>query len=1446
MTGRPFVRSIREGSQRQGENRDRRTFTCGFQNASAPSGRCACGIVTVALTAMVALLGALPASAQPFPTNACAADRGVDHLNCTANDIEIATFEVLNGVTECTAGETVTLDLVAHLHVNAQDRHDVGLFLALDGKPPILPAASGGSANCVVVGVPMSPVPFADLDGNACGDFDRDGLPQGTIASVPLGLITLTCAPDQTGHLTIPSVVTWHENASDCQSPPAAYLLPGSPAKCEAGVGAQIPVLVQGRISVTKQTIPDAAAGTFAFSATGTGVSPTGFNLTDNQNQVVITGPLGQTAQTYTIAEQALAGFDPTAQIVCVDPDGDARPEFVTINPATRTVSVKMSANGTVGLTYLNCVFTNTRQGSITIVKNTVGGDGIFNFTNSQNFSINTAGGTGQRVLSNLNPGTYTVSETIPAGWDLTSLLCNDPSGDTTVSGSTATINVAAGENVTCTFTDTKRGSINISKTTLGGDGTFSFVGPGPTIFQITTSGGSGGPHTFANLPPGTYTVTETSPVPAGWDLAGIDCTDATGGTTTSVASGTATIDLAPGDVVSCTYTDKRRASITVEKLAAGGDGTFSFSGSQTFSITTTSGSGQNTSAFASVPEGVLYTITEDALAGWSPNGAACRDATTGLPVGTPGTSSVSVTPAPGQNVICTFNDVKLATLRIFKHSQPSDAQSFTFTASSTLIPTPPHTFSLSDGGADPSSITFANLTPGSGGTYTVTETAVTGWVLTALHCSDLGDPDPSHRSTVNLATGTVDAHLGPGETLDCTFTNTRIQNGSITVTKHAVGGDGTFAFTNSGGVSGSSTNPDAFSISTSGLNHTGTQPLTGLTQGTYTITEAVPASGWDLVTPINCVVTSGTSTTITQTTNGVTIVLGLTNTSVDAVACEFTDIKRGSITIAKSATPSDPTQQFDFATTSTPATTPLDATFQITDSGTKSYSNLVPATYTVTESTLPSGWRFSDISCTGGSVVTKDPATRTVTIELQAGENVSCTFTNVKDGAITITKTAVGGTGSETFTFTGALSGTISNGGSVVATLPPGTYATTELVTAGWDLTNIVCTGGTVTITGAAVNPTDGFEPGDTTVNVTIAAGETVACTYTDTKRGSITIVKNTVGGDGTFDFGGDRSFQIVTSSGTGQDATTFAAVVPGTYVVTESVPTGWSLTGLTCSNSSVVDRTTATATVSVAAGEQVTCTFTDTRLGTITITKRIGGDETEPFHFTVPTSLDPAGSFTLTPPIDVTTESRVFQNVAPGSYTVAESPIPTGWILSSIVCVDPTNNTTIDLPGGSATINLAAGESVECTFENISLAEITISAVSTGGTGTFAFQSSGFGLPTFNLTTTSEGIPASQVFGSLPPGTYVVEGLGAPGWQLYQVLCISDGGETYWTIVGGTTTISLSHGEEIECIYYFRPPSPIIVPKPPPPVPVLEPKLIAVLVVCLMLVATRAIRPH
>jgi hypothetical protein len=58
------------------------------------------------------------------------------------------------------------------------------------------------------------------------------------------------------------------------------------------------------------------------------------------------------------------------------------------------------------------------------------------------------------RTFSNIPPDQYAVTETLPAGWNLTSIVCVDPDNGSTASPPTANIDLDPAETVICTFTN--------------------------------------------------------------------------------------------------------------------------------------------------------------------------------------------------------------------------------------------------------------------------------------------------------------------------------------------------------------------------------------------------------------------------------------------------------------------------------------------------------------------------------------------------------------------------------------------------------------------------------------------------------------------------------------------------------------------------------------------------------------------------------------------------------------------------------------------------------------------------------------------------------------------------------------------------------------------------------------------------------------------------------
>ena len=165
----------------------------------------------------------------------------------------------------------------------------------------------------------------------------------------------------------------------------------------------------------------------------------------------------------------------------------------------------------------------------IVVVKQTNpdGSDQTFEFTGDLAGTIKDGGA----ISKDVEPGRYSTSELLPNGWDLESISCQDPTGDS--SGDkrlqTATLNVAIQETVICTFTNTNRGHAKVVKTVNGriplGSESFGFelrqgastTLSGNVLEPRTANAANGGMIDFAEkLVPGTpYALCEV--VMPGW-----------------------------------------------------------------------------------------------------------------------------------------------------------------------------------------------------------------------------------------------------------------------------------------------------------------------------------------------------------------------------------------------------------------------------------------------------------------------------------------------------------------------------------------------------------------------------------------------------------------------------------------------------------------------------------------------------------------------------------------------------------------------------------------------------------------------------------------------------------------------------------------------------------------------------------------------------------------
>lgn len=201
--------------------------------------------------------------------------------------------------------------------------------------------------------------------------------------------------------------------------------------------GARLISAATGTIVIAKDTI--GGDGTFSFTG-----ELGDFDLT------TVNGTVSQSFSslapgTYAVTELASATHD-FSGLVCADPTSNS-----STNVATATID--LAADETVTCTYANTI----TSGGITITKDAVGGDGTFGFSGDLgDFDLTTVNGTVSQTFSSLAPGTYAVTEFASATHVLSGLVCVDPTSNSSTNGATATIDLAAGETVTCTYTNTE------------------------------------------------------------------------------------------------------------------------------------------------------------------------------------------------------------------------------------------------------------------------------------------------------------------------------------------------------------------------------------------------------------------------------------------------------------------------------------------------------------------------------------------------------------------------------------------------------------------------------------------------------------------------------------------------------------------------------------------------------------------------------------------------------------------------------------------------------------------------------------------------------------------------------------------------------------------------------------------------------------------------------
>ncbi len=786
------------------------------------------------------------------------------------------------------------------------------------------------------------------------------------------------------------------------------------------------------------------------------------------------------------------------------------------------------------------------------------------------------------------------ITETQKTGYELTAVDCKKNGVDFAVPD-TLTFDISGlltTDVVTCTVKNQRqKGSIELKKAWSGTAGQTTLnigtaANGSQTDTQLTGANGAAPLTTGANtVNTGTYFVSESGGL-ADYDQA-LACTR-NGNAFTPGANGQ--VDVNKSDVVVCTFTNTRKTgSIELKKAWSGTAGQTTLNigtaanGSQTDTqLTGANGAAPLTTGANTVNTGTYFVSESGGLADYDQALACTRNGNAFTP-GANGQVDVNKSDV----VVCTFtNTRKTGTIKLVKKLNGGGSDKFNLKLNNV-----DQTVSPGGGTAFGDADATAVLTKDTG-SYSVTEAALAP-ATDAQYSESL--------SCINNGTGAADTDgsvtIAAGDNWVCTFTNTR-KTGTIKLVKKLNGGGS-----------------DKFNLKLNNVDQTvspgggtafgdadATAVLTKDT-GSYSVTEAAlaPATDAQYSESLSCI---NNGTGAADTDGSVTIAAG------DNWVCTFTNTKGAKVTVKKVADPADGTD-FGFSGSfgdfklDDEAGQPNDA---VNNSETFTVKGNELGTKTITEAGT-TGWTLTDIACSKG-----DGQGSTATINVAAGDDITCTFKNTKKGTIKLVKHFTGPFGDDTVTLN--IDQTTKPNAGDNAELGPitveGNSSPTigEEFTAGIDPANYATSFECVNGIGLSA---DGLQR-----TVTVPAGKDVVCTITNRRKsGTIEIVKNLLpaSDSGRFDLLLDGA---VKKADVGDQGTTGAITVPtGDYTVAEqaaNVDTKLSdyVTATVClpANQEVLlsklrllannpdAQTAGTTTTTVSDGENVVCTITNKRV--------------------------------------------------------------------------------------------------------------------------------------------------------------------------------------------------------------------------------------------------------
>jgi hypothetical protein len=626
--------------------------------------------------------------------------------------------------------------------------------------------------------------------------------------------------------------------------------------------------------------------------------------------------------------------------------------------------------------------------------------------------------------------------------------------------------------------------------------------------------------------------------------------------------------------------------------------------------------------------------------------------------------------------VVCTFTNTQDGSITIVKSANPANSsQSFSFAKAGDFS----GSFTLTGQSAnDANREVITGLAPGR---YTVQEGEVDGWLLTRLRCDgeDTGASVSNRRARIDLAAG---------ENVTCTFTNTQLAEATVAKVTDPSGAEAGWEFVlerdDDGWTEVARSTTTGAAASSFGAY---------LDEGSYRVVE-VGRDGWDLTgVALDGDPLTGTACTFT---------VDFPADAGQTYDCVFTNTQRGEIEVVKRENGDRASSAFTFRLTGGPDDVDESLTTNDANGGVLTFTDLRPGTYTLCEVGLLEGW----VTSLGEPDENGDVC---ITVELGAGESWGETVDNLRLAEATVAKVTDPAGAEAGWTFTLERDGgegweaidTVTTDGTDAirfdAYLDEGDHRVVETPRGGWDLTGVTLDGVALD---AEVCSFSVSYPGDAT--------HVFDCVFTNTQRGTVTVVKTQDGQTPTEAFtfrltGGPDEVELTrTTSADNGGMLDFGQLKPGTYELCElGLPAGWTSslgtpdeeTGDICIeveleageayvanvdnvSSPGIEVVKTADTDSAEVGEVVTYTYVITNTGNVTLTDvTLDDDVIGPIELPVEgVTLEPGASVTVTATYTITEQDG--ENGSVTNVAVASGQPPTG------PRVEDSDDWTVDVP--------------------------------------------------------------------------------------------------------------------------------------------------------------------